>query len=330
MHTCPHLHNNLGKVVSVKVNKKCLRKTETKSSKQGGIKVDYQKMADLGLFQIPEREPSPVKVTGKLLEYLEQIPASEQKGVPVKRTRRNGYHKPVHIPAACTGLAAACLCLILMSGAFFEHLQAKPEAVLGEETVMIERMADTATGSGITRDYLSPTPTPSLAPVETKDVSDYLSPTPSPTATPKPTKKPKPTSKPTPKPTLKPTTKPTPKPTTKPPKKTKPGKKVSKNGWVSLGKDWVITHYCPLSCCNGSYAGKTSTGAKPRVNRTIAVDPSVIPYGSRIKIEGLDYEFVAEDCGGKIKGKHIDVLVKNCTIARRLGKRTNVKVWIKK
>lgn len=322
MHTCPHLHNNLGKVVPVKVNKKYLRKVETKGLKQGGIKVDYQKMADLGLFQIPERKPSPVKVTEKLLEYLEHIPASEQKGILVKRTRRNGYHKPVHIPAACTGLVAACLCLILMSGTFFEHSQAKPEAVLGEETVMIERMANAATGSSVTSDYLSPTPSPSLAPTETADVSDYSSPTPSPTVTPKPTKKSKPTPKPMPKPT--------PKPTPKPPKKNRIRQKASKNGWVSLGKDWVITHYCPLSCCNGSYAGKTSTGAKPRVNRTIAVDPSVIPYGSRIKIEGLDYEFAAEDCGGKIKGKHIDVLVKNCTLARRLGKRTNVKVWIKK
>lgn len=40
-------------------------------------------------------------------------------------------------------------------------------------------------------------------------------------------------------------------------------------------------------------------------NHTIAVDPSVIPYGSKVVINGKIY--VAEDCGGAIKQNCIDI-----------------------
>lgn len=50
----------------------------------------------------------------------------------------------------------------------------------------------------------------------------------------------------------------------------------------------------------------TATGTTARAGRTVAVDPKVIPLGSRIYIEGLG-ERVAEDVGGGVKGHHIDV-----------------------
>ena len=60
-------------------------------------------------------------------------------------------------------------------------------------------------------------------------------------------------------------------------------------------------------CC-GPYAnGITSTGVTATTNHTIAVDPSVIPYGSKVVINGQVY--VAEDCGGAIKNKRIDIYV---------------------
>ena len=53
----------------------------------------------------------------------------------------------------------------------------------------------------------------------------------------------------------------------------------------------------------------TSTGTIAEEGRTIAVDPSIIPYGSIVLINGNEY--VAQDCGGAIKGNKIDVFVEN-------------------
>ena len=53
----------------------------------------------------------------------------------------------------------------------------------------------------------------------------------------------------------------------------------------------------------------TSTGVKPIVGRTIAVDPRIIPYGSKVYIPAFDKVFVAEDCGSAIKGNRIDIFM---------------------
>lgn len=69
-----------------------------------------------------------------------------------------------------------------------------------------------------------------------------------------------------------------------------------------------ITHYCPCSLCCGPWAnGITSTGVTAVTNHTIAVDPTQIPYGTKVVINGQVY--VAEDCGGAIKKDCIDVYV---------------------
>ena len=74
---------------------------------------------------------------------------------------------------------------------------------------------------------------------------------------------------------------------------------------IDLG-EFKITAYCPCTKCCGKWAnGITSTGVTAQANRTIAVDPSVIPYGTRVLIDGNEY--FAEDCGGAIKGKRIDI-----------------------
>ena len=76
---------------------------------------------------------------------------------------------------------------------------------------------------------------------------------------------------------------------------------------VPLGT-FKITHYCPCSICCGPWAnGITSTGVTATTNRTIAVDPTQIPYGSKVVINGQVY--VAEDCGGAIKHNCIDIYV---------------------
>lgn len=68
------------------------------------------------------------------------------------------------------------------------------------------------------------------------------------------------------------------------------------------------------------YAGDTSTasGKKPTVNHTIAVDPKVIPLGTQVYIDGWG-TYTAEDTGGAIKGKIIDIFVASNAIARQYG-----------
>lgn len=67
----------------------------------------------------------------------------------------------------------------------------------------------------------------------------------------------------------------------------------------------------------------TSTGAIAKEGKTIAVDPAVIPYGSVVKINGNEY--VAEDCGGAIKGNKIDIFVE-----KPKHQKYTVEIYIKK
>lgn len=57
-------------------------------------------------------------------------------------------------------------------------------------------------------------------------------------------------------------------------------------------------------------SGKTASG-KPTVQGvTVAVDPNVIPLGSKVQVKygnGKVKTYTAEDTGGLVKGRHIDV-----------------------
>lgn len=96
----------------------------------------------------------------------------------------------------------------------------------------------------------------------------------------------------------------------------------------SLG-EFTITYYCrenfPHICNNGD-ASNTATGTVPTPNRTVAVDPEIIPYGTAVVINGKTY--IAEDCGGAINGNRIDILVDTHEEALAKGIETaEVYVW---
>ena len=100
------------------------------------------------------------------------------------------------------------------------------------------------------------------------------------------------------------------------------GKPVyAKSHGKSLGK-YVITAYCTCRICCGVYSGgnRTASGTVPTSNRTIAVDTSVIPFGTKVVINGQVY--VAEDRGGAIKGKRIDMFFYTHKEALKWGRRT--------
>lgn len=90
--------------------------------------------------------------------------------------------------------------------------------------------------------------------------------------------------------------------------------------------EYRITYYCPCSKCCGHSTGITATGAHAQEGITVAVDPSVIPYGTLLYIEGVGYR-IAQDCGGGINGKSIDVYVESHEKALQLGCSNN-KVYI--
>ena len=73
---------------------------------------------------------------------------------------------------------------------------------------------------------------------------------------------------------------------------------------VSLGT-FKTTAYCPCRSCSEGYGRLTKTGTQATASRTVAVDPRVIPLGSHLLIDGVEY--IAEDVGGGVKGKHIDI-----------------------
>ena len=77
---------------------------------------------------------------------------------------------------------------------------------------------------------------------------------------------------------------------------------------VYLGK-FKASAYCKENyphICNNGDSSTTATGTVPTVGRTIAVDPSVISYGTQVVIDGHTY--IAEDCGGGVKGNRVDIL----------------------
>ncbi len=92
---------------------------------------------------------------------------------------------------------------------------------------------------------------------------------------------------------------------------------VIKSNFKKIGTH-RLSFYCPCATCNGRSDGKTKIGTRMAEGRTIAVDPRVIPLGSRVYIDGYGV-FIAEDTGGAIKGNRIDVCVANHARAYEIG-----------
>ena len=139
---------------------------------------------------------------------------------------------------------------------------------------------------------LKTTPEPTVSKEPTPTI--YISPEPTDTPSPEPT------SEPTPSPTAVPTQAPTEKP----------------KNYVQVR----TTAYCPCESCSGPHGACTATGKRAQANHTVAVDPKVFPYGTKFKYNGITY--VAEDCGGGVKGKHIDIFFETHQEAMNWGSRT--------
>ena len=86
------------------------------------------------------------------------------------------------------------------------------------------------------------------------------------------------------------------------------------------GRDLYVSATAYTASCNGC-TGTTATGFNLKRNpnaKIIAVDPKIIPLGSKVYVEGYGYA-VAADKGGAIKGNKIDVFFASKTDAYRWG-----------
>lgn len=91
---------------------------------------------------------------------------------------------------------------------------------------------------------------------------------------------------------------------------------VKQEEWKSLG-EFKITAYCScVRCCsiwaknrpldeNGKEIVYTASGERAEAGKTIAVDTSVIPFGTEVKIG--DTVYTAQDTGSAVKGNVIDI-----------------------
>lgn len=101
---------------------------------------------------------------------------------------------------------------------------------------------------------------------------------------------------------------------------------VKGTGNVYASRGTNVSYKSKMSCEATAYSGHstTATGRTPVRNpgglSTIAVDPSVIPLGSKVYVEGYGYA-IAADTGGAIKGNKIDIYVDSSSEARSWGRR---------
>ena len=133
-----------------------------------------------------------------------------------------------------------------------------------------------------------------------------------------------------------PVTKPAPKTRTAPAQKSNVSQPVEQPKEVvqvsSLGeaavKEMTVTATAYTAYCTGC-SGTTAIGIDLRANpnqRVIAVDPRVIPLGTKVWVEGYG-EAIAGDTGGAIKGNKIDVFIPSQENAMAWGVKT-VKIKI--
>jgi len=108
------------------------------------------------------------------------------------------------------------------------------------------------------------------------------------------------------------------------------GEPVTYESWFRENAERIdncdITRYCCEArehiCGTGD--GTTATGVPVTPDWTCAVDPNVIPYGSDVMVDYGDSVafYKAQDCGGAIKGNHIDLAVDTHQRALEAGRTT--------
>ena len=124
------------------------------------------------------------------------------------------------------------------------------------------------------------------------------------------------------------TPEPTPAPTPEPEPEPEPEEDAVSGNTITTSDGQVLSYSSTISVEATAYTGggTTATGTSARYG-AIAVDPSVIPYGTRMYIVSDDGNWIygvatAEDCGGAIKGNIIDLYFDDYSTCIQFGRRS--------
>ena len=102
---------------------------------------------------------------------------------------------------------------------------------------------------------------------------------------------------------------------------------IKQANWVSLG-NFEITAYCPCANCCGMWAdGITADGTIAKEGITVAADTDVLPFGTKVKIDGKIY--TVQDTGGAIQGNRIDIFMSDHQTALDWGRQT-IEVFVER
>lgn len=104
--------------------------------------------------------------------------------------------------------------------------------------------------------------------------------------------------------------------------------KMAATGEPSSAKEMTVIATAYTAYCEGC-SGTTAYGINLRENphlKVIAVDPKIIPLGTKVWVEGYGYA-IAGDTGGAIKGNKIDVFIPSHDEAMQWGvKKVKIKI----
>jgi 3D (Asp-Asp-Asp) domain-containing protein len=88
---------------------------------------------------------------------------------------------------------------------------------------------------------------------------------------------------------------------------------------VPSGARTFVSRTTAYATGNKGVGTRTATGTAVRWG-TVSVDPTVIPFGSQLLIDGFDDTvFTAEDRGSGVKGTHVDIFFPDGAIAGKYG-----------
>jgi 3D (Asp-Asp-Asp) domain-containing protein len=83
------------------------------------------------------------------------------------------------------------------------------------------------------------------------------------------------------------------------------------------GSPFTATAYC---------TGRVTASGTAPTAKTVAADPAVLPLGSHIRLTGLDKRYdgvyVVRDTGARVRGRRIDLYIRDCHEAVGFGRRS--------